>query len=307
MRFELTVLGSNSATPAFGRNQSSQLLNVNELFYLIDCGEGTQLQLNKFGIKKNKIKYIFISHLHGDHYLGIVGLLSSMHLSGRTEELHLYAPPQLKEIIDLQFAYSQTELRYQLQFHATTHTKEEIIFENEHLIIRSFPLDHRIPCTGFRFDEKVPLPRINKEKVEKLSIPSFYYPLIKQGQSFQATDGRIYSTEELTYPPRTPRGYAYCSDTAFSEQYFASIHGVDLLYHEATFLHDMVDRAVETYHTTALQAGEVAKAVSARKLLIGHFSARYRHLEPLLDESRTIFADTLLAVEGAKYSLSYRE
>jgi len=307
MKFELTILGSNSATPAFGRNQSSQLLNVNEKYYLIDCGEGTQLQLNRFGVKKNKINYIFISHLHGDHYLGIVGLLSSMHLSGRTDDLHLYAPPELKEIIDLQFLYSQTLLRFPLHFHATDPIGEQIIYENDHLIVRSFPLDHRIPCTGFRFDERQPLPRINKDMLEALSIPPENLPLIKQGQSFQASDGTIYRAEELTLPPKASRSYAYCSDTKYSEQYFASIQGVDLLYHEATFLNDMADRAAETYHTTALQAAEIAKAVSARRLLIGHFSARYRSLAPLLEESRSVFSDTILASEGAKHSVEYKD
>lgn len=307
MKFELTILGSNSATPAFGRNQSSQILNINEILYLIDCGEGTQLQLNKYGIKRNKIKYIFISHLHGDHYLGLMGLLSSMHLSGRKDEINIFCPPELEELINLHLKYSQSELRFPLHFHFTQNKIESLILQNDDVQVFSFPLDHRIPCTGFRFNEKEGLPRMNKEKIKDLEIPPIYFPLIKQGEYFRSSTGEVYSSEELTLPPRATRSYAYCSDTLYSEAYFHAIKNVDLLYHEATFMQDMLERAVETHHSTAIQAAQVAKNVNAKKLIIGHFSARYRDLEPLLSESRTVFKETSLAIEGNTYSIDIVE
>lgn len=307
MKFELTIIGSNSATPAFGRNQSSQILNINEELYLIDCGEGTQLQLNKFGIKRNKIKYIFISHLHGDHYLGLVGLLSSMHLNGRKDEIDIFGPPELKELIELHLKHSQSELRYPLRFHFVQSKTESLVYENDDVKIYSFPLDHRIPCTGFRFTEKEGLPRMNKEKIKGLDIPPIYFPLIKQGDNYRSSTGQIYSAEELTIPPRATRSYAYCSDTLYSDKYFQAIDNVDLLYHEATFMHDMLERATETHHSTSIQAAEVAKAVNAKKLVVGHFSARYRDLEPLLLESRTVFEETYLAIEGISFSIDPEE
>lgn len=303
MRFELTILGSNSATPAFGRNQSSQVLNVNETLYLVDCGEGTQLQMEKFSIKRNKIKYIFISHLHGDHYLGLVGLLSSMHLNGRKDEVHIFAPAVLEELIELHLKYAESELRYPLYFHPTRSDKQELILDNKDIQVFSFPLNHRIPCTGFRFNEKPGLPRMNKDAIVDLNIPPIYFPLIKQGESFVAASGRMYTSEELTIPPRSPRSYAYCSDTLYEESYFDAIKNVSLLYHESTFLHEMLERASITHHTTALQAGMVAKATGAKRLIIGHFSSRYKDLEPLLQESRIAFPETYLAIEGQKYSI----
>jgi len=303
MKFELTILGSNSATPAYGRNQTSQILNINEKLYLIDCGEATQLQILKYGIKPSRIKYIFISHLHGDHYLGLVGLISSMHLNGRTEELKLFGPPQLKEIVEIHLLYSDTKLRYPLIFHPTQTSKGEVILENEDIIVRSFPLDHRIPCTGFRFDEKAHLAKINIEAVQKLAISTQYLPAIKRGKDFVSAEGKVYKSSELTYPPLPSHSYAFCSDTLDTGSYHDFITGVDLLYHEATFLDDMAERAVETYHTTALQAGNIARNVRAKKLVIGHFSARYRVLEPLLEESKSVFPNSALALEGTSFSI----
>lgn len=303
MRFEVLILGSSSATPIYGRHPTSQLINVNEQLYLVDCGEGTQMRLIKCGIKANRIKHIFISHLHGDHYLGLIGLISSMHLVGRRDELHLYGPPALKEIIDLHFLYSQTVLRYPLHFHATQDTSMERIFEDSFLEVSSFPLDHRIPCTGFRFDEKKRFPAIDKKKAEELDIPSAYLALVKRGHDYTAPDGTVHHWQDLTKPLAATRSYAYCSDTVRTAGYLPHIQGVDLLYHEATFLHDMHDRAVDTYHTTALQAGEIAVEANAKKLLIGHYSARYRELAPLLAETRTVFAETQLALEGNWYAV----
>lgn len=303
MRFEVLILGSSSATPIYGRHPTAQLINVNEQLYLVDCGEGTQVQLIKYGIRSNRIKHIFISHLHGDHYLGLIGLISSMHLVGRKDELHVYGPPPLKEIIDLHFLHSQTVLRYPLHIHSTQDLKMEPIFENDNLTVSSFPLDHRIACTGFRFDERKRMPTINRDKTDALGVPTEYLPLIKRGNDYTAPDGTIHRWQDLTLALPAPRSYAYCSDTVMTERYLPFIQQVDLLYHEATFLHDMADRAKETFHTTALQAGQIAENVQARKLLIGHYSARYKELKPLLEESKSVFFNTDLALEGSWYSV----
>jgi ribonuclease Z len=303
MKFELTILGSSSATPIFNRNPTSQILNINEKIYLIDCGEGTQSQLLRYGIKSQRIDHIFISHLHGDHYFGLVGLLSSLHLNGRVKDMHIYCPPPLQEIIELQFKHSQTELRYQIKFHPTQNTSTEVIHEDNEVVVETIILSHRIPCTGFKFSEKQRLPKIIRSKIVELSIPVEYIQLIKKGHPYVAKDGTTYNAEDLTLPADPPRVYAYCSDTICNGQYIDSIVNANLLYHEATFMHDMLERAEETFHTTALQAAQVALTSGAKKLLLGHFSARYRDLLPLLQEARAVFANTELAVEGQTFSL----
>ncbi|MXV52437.1 ribonuclease Z [Pedobacter sp. HMF7647] len=303
MRFEVTILGSSSATPIFNRNPSSQLLNVNDRYFLIDCGEGTQLQLLKYGFKAQRIEHIFISHLHGDHYLGLVGLLSSLHLNGRTKPMHIFGPADLKEIIEIQFKYSQTDLRYPIYFFAVDPQNPQKIFENYDVYVETIILNHRIPCTGYKFSQKKRQRKINRELVEKLGIPVEYIPLLKRGNDYTDKAGVIHRALDLTFEAEEPRSYAYCSDTICSWGYLEQITGVNTLYHEATFLHDMLPRAEETYHTTALQAGEVALKANASQLLIGHFSARYRDLIPLLDESRSVFTNTQLAIEGNTFQL----
>ncbi|MGB4401194.1 MAG: ribonuclease Z [Daejeonella sp.] len=303
MKFEVTILGSSSSTPIFNRNPSAQLLNINEKFILIDCGEATQNQLLHFGLKANRIDHIFISHLHGDHYLGLVGLLSSLHLNGRTKPMDIFGPPELIEIIDLQFKHSQTNLRYPINFNVTNSTVSEKLFESFDVVVESFPLDHRIPCTGFRFTEKQRLRKMIKEKIDELSIPADQVQKIKKGENFTDKKGKIHLSEDLTTEADHPKSYAYCSDTICSWKYLDYIRNSDTLYHEATFLHDMHARAEETFHTTALQAAEVALKANAGKLIIGHFSARYRELEPLLAEAKTLFPNTFLAIEGLTFEI----
>lgn len=303
MKFEVTILGSSSATPIYNRNPTAQLLNSNERFFLIDCGEGTQLQLLRYGIKAQRIDHIFISHLHGDHYLGLVGLLSSLHLNGRTKPIDIFGPPELKEIIDIQFRYSQTVLKYPINFYPTQTTHSEVIFENKDLTVETIILEHRIPCTGFKFSQKERMRKINKEKVEVLDIPVEYIRLIKNGIDYTDKNGKVYSASELTLDPDEPKSYAYCSDTICNWCYLEQIRGVDTLYHESTFLHNMAARAKETFHTTALEAGEVALKAEVKQLLLGHYSARYRILDPLLEEARSVFPNTKLAVEGRTYQI----
>jgi len=276
MKFEVTILGSSSATPIFNRNPTSQALNINERLYLIDCGEGTQQQMLRFDVKASRIDHIFISHLHGDHYLGLVGLLSSLHLNGRKKP-------------------------YPIEFNFTNTEKAEVILDNQDITVETIPLDHGIACTGFLFKEKKRLRKLLKDKLGEMEIPVEYYSALKKGADYVANDGKVYKNETLTSDSDVPKSYAYCSDTCYNEMYFKQIGDTTLLYHEATFLNNMLERANETHHTTALQAGEIALKTNAKKLLIGHFSARYKTLNELLDEARSVFPDTELAIEGKTF------
>lgn len=302
-KFEIIVLGSSSATPAYSRNPSAQLLNISDKFYLIDCGEATQNQLNKFKLKASRIDFIFISHLHGDHYLGLVGLLSTMHLNGRTKEIYIFGPPDLIDIINLQLKVSETQLRYEIIFKATHTEYSEVIFENTDLTVETIILNHRIPTTGFLIKEKLRKRKINTEKMEEYDIPLEYIPLLKNGIDYSDKFGNTIPNEELTFDPPQPKSFAYCSDTLYNENYLEQIEGVDFLYHEATFLHELHERAIETFHTTAKQAGIIASKANVKKLMIGHFSARYKELEPLLTEAKTEFTNTVLAIEGEHYNV----
>jgi ribonuclease Z len=304
MKFEVTILGSSSATPIFNRNPTAQVLNINEKLYLVDCAEGTQQQMLRFDVKISRIDYIFISHLHGDHYLGLVGLLSSMHLNGRKKSLKLFCPAPLKEIIELQLKYSETTLCYQIDYVFTDATTSGVILENQDVFVETIPLNHRIATTGFLFRQKKRLRKLIKERIEELAIPVAYYSGIKKGNDYTAEDGTVYKNETLTIAPTEPKSYAYVSDTLYNEKYLKQINSATLLYHEATFLNDMLDRANQTHHTTALQAGEVAARVNAGKLVIGHFSARYKTLNELLDEAQSVFPNTELAVEGKTFVIS---
>jgi len=303
MKFEVTILGSSSATPVFNRNPTAQLLNCNEKYYLIDCGEGTQQQLIRYNLKAARIDHIFISHLHGDHYFGLIGLLSSLHLYGRTKPIQIFGPADLLEILEIQFKYSDTVLRYPLEFFPIDPTESKVIFENGELTVKSIILNHRIPCTGFVFQQKQRQRKLIKWKVEEEEIPMVYYTQLKKGLDVELPDGNVLRSEDYTTPADDPRCYAYCSDTLYDERYFDTIAGCDTLYHEATFTHDLLDRAKETHHTTAQQAGEVAKITGAKKLLIGHFSSRYKTLQMLLEETQSVFENTELALEGKTFQL----
>jgi ribonuclease Z len=301
MKFEVTILGSSSATPVYNRNPTSQLLNCNEKFYLIDCGEGTQQQLMKFGIKASKIDHVFISHLHGDHYFGLIGLLSSMHLNGRIKPMKIFAPAPLQEILEIQFKHSDTVLRYPLEFTPIYADEPRVIFDSPDMQVETIVLNHRIPCTGFKFTEKKRLRKLIVEKLEEDQIPLEYYPLLKRGVDLNLPDGRVIYNVDYTVDSNAPKSYGYCSDTLADGTYLNSIRNCTVLYHEATFLHELLSRADQTHHTTALQAAEIAAETEADKLLIGHFSSRYKSLQPLLEEAVTVFPNTELALEGVTY------
>ena len=304
--FELTILGSSSATPTSSRHPTAQILNHNNRFFLIDCGEATQIQLRRFKFKLQRIDHIFISHLHGDHFLGLPGLLGSMHLLGREKALHLYSPPGLEEIIKVTHFHSKTFLKYKVVFHTIENeTSNELLFENNMLRVETIPMNHRIPCYGFLFKEKKMLRNITKEKLAEYSIPTQAIQKIKEGSDFITEAGITIRNSELTTPPPTPRTYAYCSDTLYNETelFVAQISNTNLLYHEATFGTEMIARAKATHHSTAQQAATVAKKANANRLIIGHYSARYKDLAPLLLEAQKVFSNTVLATEGETYAI----
>jgi ribonuclease Z len=302
MNFEVSILGSSSATPIYQRHPTAQIVNIHERFFLVDCGEGTLIQMNRYKVKYHRINHIFISHLHGDHYLGLLGLMSTMHLQGRQVDLHIYGPAPLQEIIDIQLKYSETLLRYKVHFHPLDATKSEIIYDDESIRIKTIVLSHRIPCTGFIFSEKQGLRKLIKEKLSQYDIPIASYQDLKNGKDL-VLNGKTIPNNELTIPARPARSYAFCSDTKYDESIIPLIKNVNLLYHEATFLSDKKERARETFHSTAADAATIALKAGARRLIIGHFSARYKNLYPLLEEAREVFPDTTLAIEGDSFKI----
>jgi ribonuclease Z len=298
MVFKVIILGSNSAIPTLRRNPTSQLVNHNERFFLVDCAEGTQLQLRRYRIRMQRIHRILISHLHGDHFFGLIGLISSMHLLGRKKDLHIYAPAELEQILKLQLEVSQTELNYRMEFHPVNPEEHTIVYEDEKLEIHTIPLNHRIPTCGYLFKEKQGRRRLIKQKIKELNIPVHQLNTIKNGADYTDESGRIYKNEVLTVEPAIPRSYAYCSDTSYFEPVIPIIQNADLLYHEATFMEDKADAARDKYHSTAIEAATIAQKAGVKKLIIGHFSTRYDHLEPLLEEARSVFPDTHTATDG---------
>ncbi|HLT74103.1 MAG TPA: ribonuclease Z [Ohtaekwangia sp.] len=298
MSFKVTILGSSGALPAYGRHPSSQLVEIQSKYFLIDCGEAVQMQLMRFGANFHRINHIFISHLHGDHYLGLMGLIFTMHLQRRTNDLHLYSHSGLDEIITTQLRYSRSAPNFNIIFHRLQKNERAVIFENDILTVETIPLRHKLPCSGFLFREKPKQRRIDKTRLpEGLAIRQIAG--LKLGEDVVDENGTLlYRNEELTFPPRHSRSYAYCSDTAFAPSIADQINEVDLLYHEATFLDDERDKATETMHSTASDAARMAKAAGVKKLLLGHYSARYKDLTPLLEEARSHFDNSMLAIEG---------
>lgn len=301
--FELTILGCSSASPTSDRHPSGQLLNIAERFFLIDCGEATQIQLRRFKAKFQSIGHLFISHLHGDHFFGVPGLISSMHLLGRQKPLHIYAPRQLKDLLDMIMGISDTRLKFELIWHFTSGEDLQLLMEDEKVQVFSFPLQHRIPCHGFLFREK-PLPRkIDKYRLEKLKISVADILKLKAGMDVVNEEGRLIPNTEATLDPPPSRSYAYCSDTKFDPRVAEFVQGVDLLYHESTFLADHEVRAKATFHSTAAQAAQIAKMADVKNLLLGHYSARYRELEGFEKEASAVFPQVILATDGKKIKI----
>jgi len=301
--FELTILGTSSATPTRHRFPSSQYLRMDGEYFLIDCGEGTQMRLVQYNLRMQKIKTILISHLHGDHFFGLPGLLTSMSLFGRTEPLTLVGPAPLDSLLQHTLEASDSRLTFPLNFVATQDKEPATVLEGEGFRVTSFPLSHRIACTGFLFEEIGPELRLNVDACHSLQVPVEAYAAVKMGEDYTRLDGTLIPNAALTLPGNKNRRYAYVSDTAQLPELAKFLHGVDLMYHEATFMHDRLERAIQTYHTTSIQAGEMAKWAEVKRLLLGHFSARYTDLQPLLEEARSQFPDAELAVEGMEVQL----
>jgi ribonuclease Z len=301
LQFTVTIYGSSAAIPGWGRNLSAQVVQHDQALMLVDCGEGTQHQLLHHKVRLNKIGQIFISHLHGDHYLGLMGLLSTMQLQGRTEPLQLFAPRGLADILTVQWAASGGFVNYLIDFQGLTPNASGLIYQNELLEVHHLPLDHRLECHGFVFKEKPRLRKIVKELLPP-DLPVAQILALKHGQDVEF-GGQILTNEAFTRPPRPVRTYAYCSDTRYNEQLARHFTGADLLYHEATFAEDYAHRAAETYHSTAKQAAQMAQLAQVKQLLLGHFSVRYRYPEVLLAEAQTIFPATALAWEGSTFSV----
>lgn len=296
--FALTILGAGSATPTLRLHQTAQLLSIGNDYVLIDCGEGTQFRLIEQKIRPGRLRYIFISHLHGDHYFGLAPLLSSLNMAGRTEDLYLFGPRGLDEVLTTIFRVSDSRLGYKLHFQIVEPDKSALILDHPLMSVQSIPLQHRIDCTGYLFREKPAKPHLLREKLPA-DVPIAYLKQLKDGQDILDSNGQLlYAVADYTESGPAPRSYAFCSDTRYVEELIPQLQGVDLLYHEATFLQDNAQRATEVYHSTAEQAATIAAKAGVGRLLIGHFSSRYKQFEPFLKEARAVFPETYLAIEG---------
>lgn len=296
--FGVTILGNNSALPAYNRHPTSQVISLNDQLFLVDCGEGTQMQMNTYKIRRGKINHIFISHLHGDHYFGLPGLITSYGLLGRISDLHLYAPAALQQILDLQLNISDTRLPYTLHFHALENNS--VLIDEDHVYVECFKVFHRIDCWGFLFREKRNPRKINAEATEKYDVPITFYERLKKGEDYIA-DGKTIPNNVLTIANKPVRSYAYCADTLYNEVLVEKIKNVNMVYHEATYLKDKEEKAISRFHSTSVQAAQFAKLADAKCLLIGHFSSTYETLDEFLLEAQEIFPQTQLALEGQTY------
>ena len=297
MPINLTILGSGSAVPVLERGVTSQYLNINERRILIDCGEGTQLQLRKFRVKFQRLQFIFISHLHGDHFLGIFGLISSMSLLGRTNKLIIFGPKALEDIVRHQFKLTEVYLSFELEFRTLDCSEKELVFEDKSIEIYAFPLKHRVQCHGFLFKEKLRDLRINKPKIQEYNLSLVEILAAKRGNDIER-DSTVILNTEITLPPEKPLSYAFCTDTKYIEKLPAWIKGANLLYHEATFASEHIEKAKKTGHSTTTQAATIAKNAGVDKLLLGHFSSRYTETTELLEEAKQVFKNVVCVEDG---------
>lgn len=302
-RFEVLILGSSSALPAYGRHPSAQLVNLHENLFLIDCGEGTQSRLAEFGCKMHRIRAVFISHLHGDHYFGLPGLLTSLNLLGRTGPLDVFSPEGLEPLMDEILRLGQGELQYKIQWHTLVAGGKKKIFEDRVMEVFSFPLAHRIPTFGFMFCEKPGMRKLRPEKIAGRAISYETLKKLKAGIDVVEESGPTYLFSEFTEDPPSPRKYAYCSDTLPLHGLVSIIREADLLYHESTYMEEHLEKAGLNYHSTASQAGAMAASAKVKKLIVGHFSSRYKLLDELLAEARAVFPNSELALEGKKFEV----
>ena len=301
---KLTILGSSSALPTSERFPSAHVLNAHERLFLIDCGEGTQMQLRKNRIRFGKINHVFISHLHGDHIFGLYGFLSTLNLMGRKAPLRLYAPEMYGSILRSHLSDFDINLGYEIDFSPLNARDPVLILDDKYITVTSFPLVHRVPSFGFLFREKQKERNIIKERIIEFGIPVERIPAIKKGEDYIRDDGSVIRNEDLTLPPDEQLSYAYCSDTRFFPRLSSFVKDVTMLYHEATFDKEKTELAAATFHSTTLDAAKTAEKAGAKTLLIGHFSSRYRKIEPLVDEARTLFPRTFPAIDGKSYEIT---
>ena len=299
----LSILGCGSALPTRKNFPSAQMLELRDKQYLIDCGEGTQIRMRQMGLKTNRLGHIFISHLHGDHCFGLIGLISSFGMLNRTADLHIHSQPDLEKILKPQLLYFCADLPFKVIFHPINTRKNELIYEDRSVQVFSIPLKHRVPCCGFLFEEKPRDRHIIREMIDFYHIPTWRIPKIKQGEDFVTEEGEIIPNNQLTVAGELPKRYAYCSDTAYSEKIIPIIKGVDCLYHEATFLEEEMIRSNQTEHSTACQAGKIAMKAGVKKLIIGHYSARYINQNELLNEAKAVFENTVLGEDLTVYDI----
>ncbi|HEY6144338.1 MAG TPA: ribonuclease Z [Flavobacterium sp.] len=297
----LTILGCYAATPRTFTNPTAQVLEIRNRLFLIDCGEGTQVQLRKNKIRFSKINHIFISHLHGDHFFGLVGLVSTFMLLNRTTDLHIYGPKGIKEIINLQLKYSNSWPSYGLFFHELESKESEVVFEDDKVIVKTIPLKHRIYTNGFLFQEKIKERKLNLDAVQNYEIDKCYYQNIKNGKDITLDDGRVVENHKLTFDPVPPMSYAFCSDTVYDESIVPVIKDVSVLYHESTFLDSEEVLAGKTMHSTAKEAAKIALKANVKQLVLGHYSTRYDNIELFKEQAETIFSNVLLADDGKSF------
>lgn len=303
MNNTVTILGCGSALPTRSNFPSAQILELRDKQILIDCGEGTQIRMRQHAIKTNRLNHIFISHLHGDHCFGLIGLLSSFGMLERTADLHIHAQVDLVRLLQPQLDYFCDKMPYKVVFDTINPYAHELIYEDRSVRVYSLPLKHRVPCCGFLFEEKERERHIIRDMIDAYAIPASQISRIKRGEDFITTEGCVIPNDRLTLPPTQPIKYAYCSDTAYTEKIIPWIEGVDCLYHEATFETDMLVRAKETLHSTAAEAAQTALAASVKQLIIGHYSARYIDQTGLLQEAQAIFPNTVLGKDGHVYRI----
>ena len=298
---KLTILGCYAATPRTITNPTSQVLEIKNRMFLIDCGEGTQVQLRKHKIKFSKINHIFISHLHGDHFYGLIGLVSTFMLLNRTNDLHIYGPKGIKEVITMQLRLSNAWTNYGLYFHELESKESEVIYEDEKVLVKTIPLKHRIYTNGFLFMEKMGDRKLNIDAAQNFEIDPVFYQKIKNGKDITLDDGRVIDNLQLTFEPEQPKSYAFCSDTIYDEELVNYIKGVTILYHESTFLESEAEKGAVTMHSTAKEAARIAFKAKVEQLILGHYSTRYESIAMFKDEAETIFSNILLADDGVTF------
>lgn len=302
-RFQIHILGCGSALPNLKHNTSSQLIEIHDKMFMIDCGEGTQLQLRKSKVHFSKVGAVFITHMHGDHCFGLMGLVSTFGLLGRTAPLHIYAPKEMQELFELQQKLFYSTFEYQLIFHPVETTENKVIYEDKSLTVTTIPLQHRVPCCGFLFKEKPRLPHINREMMDYYEVPQSQYNNIKNGADWLTADGTVVSNSRLTLPAEEPLSYAYCSDTRYIPTLHKQIMGVSALYHESTYTDADEKQAAKYCHSTARQAATVAKEAKAGMLMLGHYSTKYSNENVVLNEAKSVFGNSFLSNEMDVYDV----